>query len=41
MMMENFRGNYDDPVTSGHLFAVKQGKNKTLQSFIKRFIHVK
>lgn len=40
-MLENFQGNYDDPVTSGHLFAVKQGKTETLRSFMKRFVHVK
>jgi hypothetical protein len=32
-MLENFQGNYDDLVTSGHLFAVKQRVNETLRSF--------
>lgn len=41
MMVENFQGNYDDPITSEHLFAVKQQPDETLRSFIKRFIHVK
>ena len=41
VMFKNFLGNYDDPVTSGYLFAVKQKSKETLRSYIKCFIHVK
>lgn len=34
-------GNYDDPITFRHLFAVKQGINETLQIFVKCFVNVK
>lgn len=37
----DFQGNYDDPVTSGYLYAVKEGPMETLWSFIKCFVHVK
>lgn len=40
-MLENFQGNLNDPVTSRHLFAVKQGRMETLRSFVKHFINVK
>jgi hypothetical protein len=33
LMLENFQGNYDDLVTLGHLFAVKQRVHETIQSF--------
>lgn len=31
----------EDPITSGHLFAMKQGASKILTSYVKRFVHVK
>jgi hypothetical protein len=40
-MLENFQGNYDDPVTLGHLFAMKKGRNKILRSFVCCFVNVK
>lgn len=41
MLLENFQGNYDDPVTFGHLFAVRQGTNESFRSYVRRSVHVK
>lgn len=40
-LLANFQGNYDDRITSGHLFSIKQGPDETVRSYVQRFVHVK